>query len=118
MPMKAKKPGKRYSDNQKSAMLTKYHRLRKSGTNAEKSAKKVGVHYNTILKWENQAGKPKVTSATPKKTTTMHRGKKKRGRRPGSAAVKTGGLVLVTPNGFRIEGISSKELARVLRELK
>jgi len=107
---------KRYTDKQKSNLLTKYHDLRKSGTNAEKAAKKVGLHYNTILKWESQAGKPQVTSATPKKTTTMQRVQKKRGRKPGIA--KAGGLRLVTPAGFRIEGISTKELIRVLKELK
>jgi len=107
---------KRYTDKQKTNLLTKYHEVRKSGTNAEKAAKKVGLHYNTILKWENQVGKPKVTSATPKKTTTMQRVQKKRGRKP--VAAKTGDIVLVTPDGFRIEGISSQELVRVLRELK
>jgi len=42
---------------------------------------------------------------------------KKRGRKPGTA-VKGRGLTLVTPAGFRIEGIATKELIRVLNVLK
>jgi len=108
---------KKYTDKQKSNLVTKYHEVRKSGTNAEKSAKAVGLHYNTILKWEKQAGKPKVTKIASKtktkKTVTVP---KKRGRKPGIA--KTGDIVLVTPDGFRIEGIATRDLVRVLRELK
>ncbi len=119
---------KRYTDNEKSKLLTKYHEVRKSGTNAEKSAKAVGVHYNTILKWENQAGKPKVTKIAsktkPKKmasgTMTLRRNAylKKSRTRTAATTIKTDGVVLVTPDGFRIEGIAPKDLVRVLRELK
>jgi len=106
---------------QKTNLLTKYHDFRKSGTNAEKAAKKVGLHYNTILKWENQDGKPKVTRAAPKKTAAStgalkRKVTRKKGRKP--VAAKTGDIVLVTPDGFRIEGISAKDLVRVMRELR
>ncbi|HUU01295.1 MAG TPA: transposase [Myxococcota bacterium] len=111
-----KKTRKRFTDKQKTNLLGKYHDLHKSGTNAEKAAKKVGVHYNTILKWESKAGKPKVTSAAPKKTTTVQRVQKRRGGKQGIA--KTGDIVLVTPDGFRIEGIAPRDLVRVMRELK
>jgi len=113
-----KKTMKRFTDEKKAAMIAKYHEVRKSGITAEKAAKKVGLHYNTILKWENQAGKPKVSKIAnktkPKKTVSIP---KNRGRKPGTA-VKAGNIVLVTPDGFRVEGISPSDLVRVLRELK
>ena len=114
---KSTKTKKRHSDKQKSTLLTKYHGIRKSGSTAEKAAKKVGVAYITLLNWEKKSGKPKgkkAIRAALKKAVAVP---KKRGRKPGTTA-KTGGLTLVTPAGFRIEGISTKELIRVLRELK
>jgi DNA-binding XRE family transcriptional regulator len=110
--------GKRHTNKQKSTLLTKYHGLRKSGSTAEKAAKKVGVSYITLLNWEKKPGKPKGKKATGKRAVRAALKKavavpKKRGRKPGIA--KTGGLTLVTPTGFRIEGISTKELIRVSR---
>jgi len=119
---------KKYTDKQKSSLVTKYHEVRKSGTNAEKSAKAVGVHYNTILKWENQAGKPKVTkiasktktkktaakTMAPRRNATQKKGRK----RTAPATMRTGDIVLVTPDGFRVEGIAPRDLVRVMRELK
>jgi len=119
---------KQYTDKQKSNMLAKYYEIRKSGTNAEKAAKAVGVHYNTILKWENKVGKPKVTNIAGKTKPTKTESKtmaprrnanQKKGRkRTAPATMKTGDIVLVTPDGFRIEGIAPQDLVRVLRELK
>lgn len=71
-----------------------------------------------------KSGKPKgkktaqkkAVRAALKKAVAVPRGKKKRGRKPRIA--KIGELTLVTPAVFRIEGISTKELIRVLRELK
>ncbi|MFC1654173.1 hypothetical protein ACFL2F_00060 [Myxococcota bacterium] len=109
---KSKKTQKRHTDKQKSTLLTKYHGLRKSGSTAEKAAKKVGVSYIKLLNWEKKSGKPKgkrAVRAALKKAVAVLKGKKKRGRKPGTV-VKGGGLTLVTPAGFRIEGISTKEL--------
>lgn len=60
----------------------------------------------------------------PKKSKTGKRHSPKRkwkrrgpGRPPASAAGKRGGLTLMTPAGFRIEGISSQELIRLLKAL-
>jgi DNA-binding XRE family transcriptional regulator len=112
-----KKIRKRYTNKQKSTLLSKYKGLRKSGSTAEKAAKKVGVSYITLLNWEKKSGKPKGKKAVRAALKKAVAAPKKRGRKPGTA-LKGGGLTLVTPAGFRIEGISTKELIRVLRGLK
>lgn len=116
---KKSKRGQRYSAKQHTRLLDKYHELRKGGMAADKAAKKVGVSYLTLLKWEKKSGKkiktkrgrPKGKKAVLKKALKLPKGKKK-------AAKPSGGLTLVTPSGFRIEGITSAELIKVLRGLK
>lgn len=115
------KRGKRYNAKRQATLLNKYHELRKGGTSADKAAKKVGVSYLTLLKWEKKSGKriktkrgrPARKNAALKKALKVP---KKRGRP--AKAKKTGGLTLVTPSGFRIEGITSADLIKVLRGLK
>lgn len=112
--------GQRYSTKQQTRLLDKYHELRKAGNNAQKASKKVGVSYLTLLKWEKKTGKriktkrgrPKGISkkSALKRALKVSKGKKK-------AAKPSSGLTLVTPSGFRIEGITSAELIKVLRGL-
>ncbi|HUU03199.1 MAG TPA: hypothetical protein VM425_17330 [Myxococcota bacterium] len=117
-----KKTGKRYSDKRKQALLARYNKLRKGGKNTTDAAKAVGVPYITLHNWEKKSGgaekSVKKTNAkkTLKKAMKIPRGKKKAARLAKKAA--TGKLVLVTPTGFRIEGISSGELIKVLKALK
>jgi len=87
---------------------------------ADKAAKKVGISYITLLKWEKKSGKKfKAKRGRPAgKKSAMKKalkGSKKKGRPPKS---KKGGLTLVTPTGFCIEGITSAELIKVLKALK
>ena len=113
------KRGRRYSARRQAALLDKYHELRKGGLNADKAAKTVGVSYLTLLKWEKKTGKkikskrgrpPGKKSALKKALRTPKKG------RPSKA--KQEGLTLVTPTGFRIEGITTKELIKVLKSMK
>ncbi len=101
-----KKARKRHTDKQKSTLLTKYHGIRKSGSTAEKAAKKIGVSYITLLNWEKSAGRPKKPGRMP-------------GRKP-KAAVETtpARLTLTTPGGFRIEADDPKDIIAVLMGLK
>ncbi len=127
--------GKRYSDKRKATLLAKYHEIRKAGGTTDAAAKKLGVPYITLRAWEKKAGKPAAKEAL-KKAVAPRRGRKP-GRKPGrprktaarkTAARKTaarkavikkaGGISLITPAGFRIEGISSADLVRVLKALK
>ena len=55
--LKKGKQGKRYTAKQQTQLLDKYHKLRKGGMSADKAAKKVGVSYLTLLKWEKKSGK-------------------------------------------------------------
>jgi hypothetical protein len=118
------KRGRRYSAKRQATLLNKYHELRKGGMSAQKAAKKVGVSYLTLLKWEKKTGKRIKTKrgrpkgkkrmskkAALKKALKVPKGKKK-------AVKRAGGLTLVTPSGFRIEGITPAELIKVLRGLK
>ncbi len=113
------KRGKRYSTKRQSALLDKYHELRKGGLAADKAAKKVGVSYLTLLKWEKATGKriKSKRGRPPGKKSALKKALKatKRGRPP---KAKIEGLTLVTPTGFRIEGITTKELIKVLKNLK
>ncbi|MBW1810790.1 MAG: hypothetical protein JRJ19_13745 [Deltaproteobacteria bacterium] len=105
---KKEKKGKRYSSKQRVATLSKYNTLRATGLTAMQAAKKVGVSYLTLLKWEKISGRK---PGQPKKS----------GRKPvkqASVTVKKGQLVLITPAGFRIEGISAKDLIQVLKAVK
>jgi hypothetical protein len=87
------------------------------------------VSYITLLKWEKATGKRiKTRRGRPagkkgkkgvSKKAMLKKALKvlgKRGRPP--KAKKAEGLTLVTPSGFRIEGITSAELIKVLKSLK
>jgi hypothetical protein len=113
------KRGKRYSEKAKNNLLGKYHDLRKTGMAALAAAKKLGVSYITLLSWEKKSGK-KVKVGRPSKKKIKSALKKavklpKRGR---PKARPYEGLALVTPAGYRIEGISAKDLIAVLKALK
>ena len=119
------KRGKRYSAKRQATLLAKYHELRKGGMSAQKAAKKVGVSYLTLLKWEKATGKriktkrgrPPGKKGMPKKAA-LKKALKVPKRRGKPLKAKKGTLTLVTPSGFRIEGITSAELIKVLRGLK
>ena len=125
---KARKAGKRFSDKKKQALLDRYNALRKEGKNTADAAKAVGVPYITLHTWEKKVGggkrvAPKAGKAHKqaahkalKKAVKIPRGRKTVAKK--TSAAGAGKLVLVTPAGFRIEGISSGELIKVLKSLK
>ena len=114
------KQGKRYTAKQQAKLLKKYHELRKGGMSADKAAKKVGVSYLTLLKWEKKSGKKFKTKRgrPPGKKAALKKALKVPKKKGRPTKAKKGGLTLVTPSGFRIEGITSAELIKVLRGLK
>ncbi len=115
------KKGKRYTPKEKARLLTKYLAARTEGKNTQDAAKTVGVPYITIHSWEKKTGKTTGRKKASAKSLTLKkavRGKKKPGRKPKTAPAAKGGLTLITPAGFRIEGISSTELIRILKALK
>lgn len=109
---------KRYSEKQKAKLLEKYSLQRKSGSTTVQAAKKVGVTYATILNWQKKPSKPKGkknTTAILNKAVARPRGRKATNQ---ASQKSNGGMALVTPNGYRIEGITPKELIQVLKTLK
>ena len=127
--------GARYSEEQKKQLLEKYNELCKQGKNVVEAAKEVGVSYVTLRKWEGKkssrgqrgvkknadktsalekALKPREERAAKKKSVQ----KKKASSSKNTTKKQGGTLVLVTPRGYRIEGISASDLIKVLKELK
>ena len=102
---------KRYSSAQKTALLSKYRELRKSGMGLVRAAHQVGVSYQTLRKWEKEAGLATI-------------GRRGAGKSAKDKLVRTGapkangGIVLTTPQGFRIEGLSLNDLIQVLQAVK
>jgi len=108
----AKRAGKRHTDKQRAALVAKYEGLLAAGEKTTAAAKKVGVGYITLLNWRKKFGSRKINKKSPRKTS-----RKQAPKRSAVAPAKTGGTVLVTPNGFRIEGLSPKDIIRVMREM-
>jgi hypothetical protein len=106
--------GKRYSGAQKASLLSKYRELRKGGLNAQMAANKVNVSYLTLRKWEKEAGLGKVGRLGSGKPANT--GKRGRTESKNVTVTQTSGkLSLVTPKGYRIEGLSPKDLIQVLK---
>jgi hypothetical protein len=130
--------GVRYSAKKRESLLSKYRELRQGGMNAQKAAGQVKVSYLTLRKWEKEAKLPKIgkrgrqagkaskRAEKPQETTVNVTAllKKALKTKPGrSTKAKTvpkskGGMTLVTPSGYRIEGITSKNLLQVLKALR
>ncbi len=113
---------RRYSEKQKARKLSRYHQLREFGKTTGKAAKAVGVSYLTLLKWEKEGGRPgkkageiDVEKALSQALATAKRGRKKRAAAP---AKSPAGMVLVTPGGYRIEGLSMEDFYRLIEALK
>lgn len=112
---------KRYSDQRKAELLQKYVELRKAGETTQSAAKKIGVPYITVRSWEKKAGKSRPKHSGPKALNKALKKALKKGKSSQKAAEATAGrgrLSLVTPAGYRIEGISSEQLIQVLKSLR
>ncbi|RME29418.1 MAG: hypothetical protein D6806_01420 [Deltaproteobacteria bacterium] len=124
--------GTRYTEEQKKQLLEKFNELCKQGKNVLEAAKEVGVSYVTLRKWggkkstarrkkaENKAAALKKALKPRKRKTTKKKkaAKKKAAAKTAAYGQQKGNLVLVTPRGYRIEGISASDLIKVLKELK
>jgi hypothetical protein len=124
------KKGKRYTPKEKASLLGKWAELRQGGASAVAAAKQLKVPYITLNAWAKKEGiklpkkskggrkpgrKPGKAKAVPalKKAVKLPRGRKARAQ-----PVVAGGLTLVTPAGYRIEGIETADLIRVLQSLR
>ncbi len=108
-----KRGRKRLNDKQRASLVARYEKLLDAGEKTAVAAKKVGVGYLTLLNWRKKFGSRKITKNPPKKTS-----RKKAPKRASVVKAKTGGIVLIMPNGFRIEGISPKDIVLLMREMK
>jgi len=155
-PRKAR--GARHTNEEKSALVDKYHKLITEGkAAATAAAKQVGISYQTLLKWEKELGKMlkkqrgrKASPKTSKKTkkTKKKTARKKAQRTPSTprkargaaepsktkelkkafatpkkgaavhASPSGGPISIVTPSGFRIEGLHTDDVIKVLDAVK
>lgn len=106
------KKGKRYTQQEKTDLLTKYNQLRELGTNAYDAAKKVGISYITIRSWEKKGGVGRRTrgaAADPSGAASRNQTQALPATSPSS------GIVLTCPNGCRLEGLTAEEALKILR---
>ncbi|MBN2496767.1 MAG: transposase [Deltaproteobacteria bacterium] len=108
---KGGKRGKRYSADEKASLLARYGELRQSGKKIQEAAKAVGVSYITLHNWEKKKSKPgrKPGPSARVQTTAT--------RRPRGQILRDQPLTLVTPSGYRIEGITPRDLIQVLKAI-
>ena len=113
---------KKYSARQKTRKLGRYDQLRKAGKTAQQAAKAVGVGYPTLLKWEKEgerpgkrAGEIDIDRALAQAFAAAKNGPKMTTAAP---SVPSEGMVLVTPSGYRLQGLSSKDLYMLLDALE
>ncbi len=126
-----KSPGKRLTDKQRLLVLAKYEKLLAAGMKAPQAAKKVGVSYITLLAWRKKLGKtstakpgrkPGRRSAKKAKKAarkSSRKGSRKTAKKTRKAAPSgsTESLILITPSGYRIEGISPRDLITIMKSL-
>lgn len=130
-PTRKKTGNKRLSDKQRMLVLAKYEKLLAGGMKAPQAAKKVGFSYITLLAWRKKLGKSSAAKPARKpsrkpgrsgKTTQRKKAARKLTRRAGrkkttTSRSSTQSIVLVTPSGYRIEGISPKDLTKIMKAL-
>jgi len=99
-----RKKRSRYTPEKKKELLKKYHALCKSGKTTAEAAKEIGVPYITLRTWERKTGKKRGRAGTKAKSA--------------SVSQKSGKLILETPKGYRIEGLSPSDLVKILKEVR
>jgi hypothetical protein len=103
--VKVEKKNKRFSLEERKALLKQYNELRKAGTATQAAAKQLKVPYITLRTWErkvNPAPKSKGLRARLEKTA------KPQGRAP---------VVILLPNGTCVQCASVAEAIQVLSGL-
>jgi len=109
---KTKKVAKRYDEAVKVQLLNAYHELRTGGKNAAVAAKEVGVPYITLRTWQKAREVKPTASKKPGKV--FARGvrpsrKLKEPKKAPKSADAASTVVVVLPDGTRVEGLSAKE---------
>jgi hypothetical protein len=110
----AKKTVKRYGDAERMQLLDKYHALRKEGKNAAVAAEELSVPYITLRTWEKAI---EVKAAGKKKAAKVAaRGAKaKKKAKTVKRAPVSGGVVLVLPDGTRVECARAEDAVQFIK---
>lgn len=113
----AKRKKMQYSKEQQDELLDKYNQLVDQGVRVLDAAAQCGVAYLTIRRWQDARAGARPTKAKPR----GRRAKAKQAPRPRSkrAATSPGPrYTLITPEGYRIEADSAKDMAEVVNRLR
>ncbi len=103
--------GKRYSDAEKQQLLARYRELRNAGQTTKQAAASLGMPYLTLRRWE--LAEPAAAPAENVRRAQV----RVPPYGPTVEVTSEGHLTLITPAGFRIEGLSTPELIRVIESL-
>jgi len=112
LPRRGPRGRRTYPREVRVAILDQVARERKSGLSLEAAVRRIGVPLTTVSSW----------LATRSATTTEVGGMRPVRIAPAAPAPSpvessSGGVVLVTPGGYRVEGLSPEGVARLLQEL-
>ena len=109
----AKKTAKRYDEATRLQLLDKYQELRNAGQNADISAHEVGVPYITLRTWQKNI---EVQANDGKRTVTAPaRGAKATKPRKQSQSTGKAPVVLVLPDGTRVECATPLDAVKFLK---
>ena len=101
-------PGVRYPRALRELAVAYFHEAHHQGHSRRWTAESLGVSDVTLSRWveETELGVPNAVGVAPLHEVVL------------SDSSPRGSLSLVTPEGFRIEGLSLAELAEVVRALR
>jgi transposase-like protein len=99
-----KRPGRRIPAGLRARLMTTVHERRRGGAGVRELADALGLSVETLMRWSSARG------ASP--TTTDER------PLPVVVASPVASLTLVTPGGFRLEGLSVAAAADLLARLR
>jgi hypothetical protein len=93
-----------FDSKQREEIMKKWHALREKGENAQDAAKKVGVSYLSLHKWEARFGKGAKAEKVAKEEPTVVSLQEHRAKKATTVEVAPSGCIMVTtPNGFKVE---------------
>jgi len=95
-----------FDTKQREEIMKKWYALREKGENAQDAAKKVGVSYLSLHKWEARfGGKPTKAEKAPKDLKPVASLQEHREKKVTKVEMTSNGksIMVTTPNGFRVE---------------
>jgi hypothetical protein len=116
--------GQGYGAAKRGQIVEEFRALIKAGASRQQALAQVGFSDQTLRHWEVARGLKPASSVVRSRYLSQGRPEPSMGRKrgrprktPAAEVQPTGGFVLVTPNGFRLEGIQLEDLLKVLQAI-